>query len=492
VAIDWNDNTKRKAFREALQEAYPSDAELEMFVDEELNENLATIAGEDNLQVTAHGLVKWAKARGRLDEVYEAFKGQNPKHSVIKKLEQSSFVALTFNLTRDDWDSLFRLFLPGDLADLKRAFERGFNAAIGVTFQQAQPQHPPLVELAQIRELLEVYDIKDEAKGPVLAVRFVEFAIAELQRSNEDNNRNLRALEEWRDRISQQYNVSLNPAEPIKTTACHAYLLVALEEIGSDVIVYPELHIPGAGKSIGFGARPITCTVDQVADQILQWISQAEETPEILQCEEGEVILELFLPCKQLEEDIAATWTVKDKWGNTVELGTHRRFLVRSSERIRDPKIQKALKQKWQLLEACIIARNTCDKFHVQTQCPEKKGDLLALLKDLDTPGLKLIARLPTDSAKRRELFEDIIDAAVPIALWASEVTEIDVNTLETEFDTLLRQCNLTNFADLARQWRKRRIESVSAKHTRLLCDRPDRLPKLPDPNREEDLLVAS
>nr|WP_277882810.1 hypothetical protein [Leptolyngbya sp. FACHB-671] len=268
--------------------------------------------------------------------------------------------------------------------------------------------------------------------------------------------------------------------------------MVALEEIGGDVNVYPELHITGVEKPVRFGARPTTCGIDQVADQILQWISQAEETPEILQCEEEEVILELFLPRKQLEEDIADTWNVKDKWGNTVELGTHRRFLVRSSERIREPKIQKALKRKWQLLEACIAAKNACDKFHVQTKWPEKKGDLLALLKDSDAPGLKLIAKLPTDSVKRRELLEDIIDAAVPIAIWASEVTEIDANTLKTEFDTLLKQCDLTNFADLARQWRKRRIESVSAKHIRLLCDRPDRLPKLPDPNQEEDLLVAS
>ncbi|HEY9647471.1 MAG TPA: hypothetical protein V6C88_13925, partial [Chroococcidiopsis sp.] len=85
------------------------------------------------------------------------------------------------------------------------------------------------------------------------------------------------------------------------------------------------------------------------------------------------------------------------------------------------------------------------------------------------------------------------IEAAVPIALWSSDPTEVNANTLKAEFDALLSQCDLTNFAELARQWRRQRIESKSesAKHIRLLCDRPDRLPNLPDPEREEDLLVA-
>jgi len=498
VTIDWEDNTKRKVFREALQEVYPSAAALEVFVDEELNENLATVADGANLQVTAHGLIKWAKAKGRLDEVYEAFKGQNPKHPVIEKLEWQAQYPQIFKLTQADWDRLFALFLLDDLADLQRAFKQGFEEALGLTFQRARPNYPPLIKLAQIRELLERYDVNSD--GPVLAVRFVESAIAELQRSSKDGRRDLTVLEQWRDRITLQHNVPPKPTEPVKTAARHAYLLVALEEYGAGagagpnvkVNVYPELHVTGGAKPINFGAGPTTCSVNKVADQISRWIAQAEDAPEISQCEEEEVTLELFLPCKYLEADVAMTWSVKDKRGDEVLLGTHRRFLVRSSERIRDRKIQKVLMQRWQRLEACVSEGNGCSQFHLQEDCFEQKGALYALLKDVNATGLKLVAKLPTDPGKRIDLLHEIIDAAIPIAIWSSDLTEADVNILKTEFDSLLRQCHLTNFADLARQWRMRRTVSASAKHIRLLCDRPDRLPRLPDPDREEDLLVAS
>jgi len=491
MAIDWGDSTKRKAFREALQDVYRSDTALKIFVDEELNETLAEIAGGDNLREIVFNLVDWAKAPDRLDEVYQAFKALNPKHSKIRELEQQPLVSLTSNLTQDEWDALFQLFLPDDFADLQRAFQEGFKEALGIAFRQAQPKSNALVELTQIREVLESYDTS--AQGTVLAVRFVECAIAELRRTSDrqGTDRNLTALEQWRDRIAQQHNVPQRSAELIKTASCHAYLLVALEDCGADVNVYPELHITGVEKPIPFGANPTTCAVDQVADHISEWIRLAEETPEIQQCEEEEVTLELFLPCRHLDEDVATTWMVKDKREDPVSLGIHRRFLVRSSDRIRDRQIQAALKRLWTELEACVAAKTACDKFHLQSDCPQSKGVLLALLKDGGALGLKFVAQLPTDPGKRADLLNDIIDAAIPIALWSSEITHASAAILKTEFDTLLDQACLTNFADLARQWRRQRM-SESAKQIKLLCDRPDRLPKLPDPNREEDLLVAS
>jgi hypothetical protein len=54
-----------------------------------------------------------------------------------------------------------------------------------------------------------------------------------------------------------------------------------------------------------------------------------------------------------------------------------------------------------------------------------------------------------------------------------------------------LQGSHLINFAQLAKQWRSRRMNSEGAKQIKLLCDRPDRIPKLPDPDQEEDLLVA-
>jgi len=114
MAIDWGDSTKRKAFREALQEAYPRGADLELFVDEELGENLAAVAGGTNLQATAYELVKWAKAKGRLDEVYQAFKRHNPRHPVIARLEPRAFPQPS-NLTDQEGDRSITSASPNPL-----------------------------------------------------------------------------------------------------------------------------------------------------------------------------------------------------------------------------------------------------------------------------------------------------------------------------------------------------------------------------------------
>lgn len=495
--VDWNDNKKRKEFREALQEVYPSVDALAIFVDEELNENLVSIAGGDNLQAIAYNLVKWANAQGRIQAqglrsgLYDAFKEGNPRHPVIAKLERSSFLSQTYKPTEGDWDVLFEQFLPNDLADLQRAFRQGFKQAVGIEFQQAQPNLPPFVELTQIREQLGLYATGDQ--GPVLAVRFVECAIAEIQRTqqstSEGNDRNLTALEQWRDRITQQHHVPPLTPEPPQAMGRQGYLLVAFEESGSDVIVYPELRVTGEPSPIEFGVSPVTCPFGQVPGYLSDWIYRAEKALEGKH--DGEILLELFLPCALLEEDLATTWKVKDKRNRPISLGMHRLFVVRSFDRIRDDDAQKLLERKWELLQKCVRDGNACDKFHLQEKYLETKGALLVLLKDV--PGLKLVAKFPPAPEKRQDLLYEMIDAAVPIALWSPSVNDAMLTELKTQMNNLAQESHLINFADLARRWQEKlaQSETESVKHIRLLCDCPDRLPNLPDPDREEDLLVA-
>lgn len=117
---------------------------------------------------------------------------------------------------------------------------------------------------------------------------------------------------------------------------------------------------------------------------------------------------------------------------------------------------------------------------------------MLALLRNV--PGLKLVAKLPPEREKRKDLLYEIIDAAVPIALWSSSSDEAIFDELKTQMHNLSRESHLIEFADLASRWREKLAQSQTAavKHIRLLCDCPDRIPNLPDPERDEDLLVAS
>ena len=411
--------------------------------------------------------------------------GLGELQAVLAQMLGKPLIERPTRLAATDWAMLFGYFSPYDFAAMQMAFLKAFHDVYAKGFWQVRPDNPLLNEPAQIQSLLTTFD------DPVLAVRFVERVMAALQSAEEEAPRDFTQFEQWRDRTAQAFNVppAARPVPP--TSARHAYLLVALEAHGSDVNLYPELRVTGVEKPVGFGACPQTFAIPEAAAQISRWIHQAEAALEAEACDDGEVILEVFLPCQYLDEDIATIWQMQDKRGREVALGNHRRFLVRSLERVRDRGIQRALARRWQRLDACPDLQALGLQFHRQAHCPSEKGSLQAMLKDLDALGLKFVAQLPTDAARRSDLLYEIIDAAVPIALWVSAPASNDATILEAEFDALLAACQWTNFADLARSWRLHRLRSPAAQPIKLLCDRPDRLPQLPDPNREEDLLVA-
>ena len=483
--IDW-DNERRQVFKLALQKAYTDYDDLDMFVDEALDVPLADIAPKEELGKVAFKLLRWAKAKGKLDELFEQFCQANPqeKDALVARLQPQPLVSRSSNLDEADWKALFGGFDASDTPYLQIAFRQAFQTSFGHSFETLRPDRPALTNLNDLQELLGKFDC------PTLAVRFVERVTVELRRSGEGSNRDLSALEAWRDRIAQSFNVPA-AAPPAPNAARHAYLLVALEAHGSDVNLYPELRVSGVERPLGFGACPKTCTMAEAATQISDWIHQAEAALEADTCDDGQVTLEVFLPCQYLDEDIATNWRMQDSLGREVELGSHRWFLVRSLERVRNREIRRALEFRWKQLETCEDPQALCSQFHRQDQCPTKTSDLTAILKAINALGLKFVAQLPTNADQRLDLFYDIILSAVPIALWMSEPPNEDIAILDTEFDALLSNCQWTNFADLARNWQFRRLQSPTAKPIRLLCDRPDRLPHLPDPSREEDLLVA-
>jgi hypothetical protein len=480
--INWDDNTNRKELREALQRCYPSYADLKIFVDEELNENLAVITSNNNLKTVVFDLINWAKTEGILDQVFEIFQSQNPHDPAIATLQAKSRIQRDAMLSEQDWESLFEQFSWHDFADLQRSFFQGYQQVFGRTFQQVRPDYSLLSQAEQIRELLTQHD------QPDLAVRFVEIAIVEFWRSS-DGVRDLTSLEQWRDRIAQQHGVKLLAPESRPEQMQRGYLLISVEESGADVIVYPELRVTGEEAAIEFGVSPVTCSFGEVPGYLSSWVKRAKETLSG-RYDHQDMLLELFLPHAFLEEDLATTWEIKDKRDRLLPLGLQQIFMVRSFERIRDKDARKLLEKKWKLLKQCVSEGNACDKFLLQKSCL-KKGALQVLLKN--KPGLKLVAQLPLERGDRQDLLYDMIDAAVPVAFWSPSIDETRLAELEAQINLLSRESHLTDFTDLASRWQVKLAEAEieSVKHIRLLCDCPDRFPNLPDSDREEDLLVA-
>jgi endonuclease G, mitochondrial len=59
----------RQQLREAIQSAYPAQEDLEIFVDEKLNRNLAVIASGGKLSTIVYKLIQWAIAKGYIDDL---------------------------------------------------------------------------------------------------------------------------------------------------------------------------------------------------------------------------------------------------------------------------------------------------------------------------------------------------------------------------------------------------------------------------------------
>ena len=85
--MDWTRQNK-KAFREALQDVYREYDALEIFADEEFEVRLGEIAGNCSLQKAAYQLIQCAESQGELDELFEAFQRENPKHRFVLAIEE--------------------------------------------------------------------------------------------------------------------------------------------------------------------------------------------------------------------------------------------------------------------------------------------------------------------------------------------------------------------------------------------------------------------
>jgi endonuclease G, mitochondrial len=76
-------NDERKQLREAIESTYPDPADLEIFVDENLNKNLAVIAGSGKHSTVVFELIKWAIAKGYIEDLILALAKDNPDRSDI-------------------------------------------------------------------------------------------------------------------------------------------------------------------------------------------------------------------------------------------------------------------------------------------------------------------------------------------------------------------------------------------------------------------------
>ncbi len=154
---------ERKQLREAIQSAYPDPDDLEIFVDNELNRSLAVVAGRGKYDKVVFNLIKWAIAKGYIEDLILALAKDTDnrddiqqfcarvlrQHLVLNPSENLTDEGLTLELEPDAWGIDVRseeleLFLPkqftfeADVGKLQQGLELA-NAVCKITFSDRSP-----------------------------------------------------------------------------------------------------------------------------------------------------------------------------------------------------------------------------------------------------------------------------------------------------------------------------------------------------------------
>jgi V8-like Glu-specific endopeptidase len=155
-------NDERKQLREAIESAYPKPGDLERFVDEELNINLATISTAGSHRTVIFELIKWAIAKGHTADLILAlnrdtqnqdiqrFCGRVLRQHLSLNASDSSIVESRLDFEPAAWDldvsyEELQLFLPkqftfeADVGMLRRGLELA-NSVCKITFADRPPE----------------------------------------------------------------------------------------------------------------------------------------------------------------------------------------------------------------------------------------------------------------------------------------------------------------------------------------------------------------
>jgi hypothetical protein len=481
-----------KALRRAIQSVYTSHARLQLFVDENIERGLALWGPEDELDVAVSKLIRWAEGHGRLPDLLNGLKEDVPGRDdilvlcdeILARIDPSPLVSESGSYPTLDLDNLFQHFEAADLKYVLYAFQAAFQVVYKRTFYQMRPAYSETDSLKGIQYLLERYSA-DAGSGPELAVRFVEFAITELQRSAErarraDARNFFRGLENWRRRTAQDFNITSSSQQATSLRRRRGYLLVAFQVSNDDIVdinVSAELYL---GETF-FCGRPDEpnnrCTLDTVSQDLSKWILSAKRKLAKLGC--GQICIELLLPHKLIEVGIdrADSWQVQGLQPPVLMNFQSENYVIRPLDRVIGPDpdlvqfVQNRLADNWEELENC-KNQPACEHFYIPDDCPTVSD-----VNNLEATGLGLTAHLPKKLDERHSLLAAIINSGVPIAFWyGPKNKQSPAERLQTLSSALAEQ-NVTDFLQLAQVWRNLRSQD----NVRLLVDCPYRLHGLSD-----------
>ncbi|MEL7039378.1 MAG: effector-associated domain EAD1-containing protein [Cyanobacteria bacterium J06592_8] len=467
--------------REAFISVFRTPVKLKMFVKDSFQKNLAEISTGSDLEELAYELIDYYESEGLLYELYQKFYNYKNNRDIpcVAELQSdfclsNSSIFATASPGQAELEKLFSILSSGDdySLEVKRAFFQAFARVIG-DFKEYRPDCKEPNSFQEISDFLELYYSSE------LIVTFAECLLGEIQKTNQPMNSvcsYFEELKQWRERFAQKYNVQ---PKVITDSALKSYLLISIQERVGNVNIYLQLKIgdePIKPVDISADKPGLNCDFEEIPEYLPDWVKMVEQ--DLLSYSDIEpVTLEVFIQHCRFDENLAEEWKIsKPNRNKPIPLKNARSFIVRSLDRVINRTLKLDLERKWKILENCVQKNDVLGSFCKPEACPSD-GDLQSLL--IDKPGLKLVIPLPDDEEEREDLFWDIIEAGVPIALWSDHL-DCTTDERSSEFDKILNNSNLTDFADLAKQIRKARSESEILRNLKMLCDCPHRLPTIP------------
>ena len=200
-----------------------------------------------------------------------------------------------------------------------------------------------------------------------------------------------------------------------------------------------------------------------------------------------ELMIEFFLPRELLSHDIDQ-WNMEDEFIDELTLGSEHRVIVRSQERVSNPRLQGHWRKKWKEFQGRI--QSDCFHGSIEIICQEKhyaKGELYKQLVNCAcTSCLGFLFMLKDTSSDERPLTE-MLRAGIPVALWPRpcDGSSEYLSDIREKIKRLLLD---SNPSELPERVKSERLDAIDCDephighYLTLLWDDPDRLPMKYDP----------
>ncbi|MCL2932430.1 MAG: effector-associated domain EAD1-containing protein [Trichodesmium sp. MAG_R03] len=555
--------SERKSLFEALQYGYRSYDSLRIMVRLNLDQNLANIAQVGNIEIVILELIEWAESKYKLLDLVWGANNGNPDNLQIRNITYKLFY-----ITQTQWEKLDKLLSQIHPTYLDLAVQESFQPK-EIVEVDSRLINLQSFDAEKIKDILKDNLIKKREQSlreiPVI-LEFVDYLSrmrydkinralqANLSNSNspppkstignefktwvvevsnqlniqletQEQKKSLSNLKKWVSKFisrhqekntpskTQEKKKSLSKPLPTKKIKIQPYLLISLEDTGSDLLLQGELVLQKNDNDKIVKQEPIyiqeqtqavRCAdnleiIGHYIKQFIQksaWKLQRYSSRNSNITFKESIIVEWFLPIKYFLRPMEAVpLPIQDSTlfaGESKKLCSDYPLTFRVLERFEtyqnNPEYSRRLENNWKEVNDFFISQSPLTSEVIENKFEhhdryEKWKILEARLRDNEKIGINIISPLK-GFEETAEIMRAIIMAGIPIALWSINIKDTP-EKLRKIFLQILTSRDITNLTSLLNRMTRLRRQAYIDDNSEeklgyrlgFLCDNPYRVP---------------